>query len=341
MKKAILLSLCIIITLSSAGQSATTNDPGYSALETETEACIEKMMADNDAGMQELKTVFENYFSSGQISDRNAPLAKQYQEILDFLGSPAKRFPYFKEIGKVTEIRYKLDLTEGDIRSKKQLSCLTDRYLEYKNELDTNSAFYLFGSILESIREMPDLSLGLIATTIDNFIDKNELEKGLYQKAIVLMFVFDISLFKADVSLIAGSTDNASGTMDLNEEFIEVPISAISQHDDRDKMVLMVVEKMPEYPGGDKEMYKFIASNIEYPAKAKKKGIQGRVYVTFVIERDGTVSDVRILRGIGGGCDEEAIRVVKAMPKWSPGMQKGKLVRVQYNLPISFKLTRK
>jgi len=340
MKKAILLSL-IIITIGSAGQNNINNDPGLSALEAETEACIEKMMADNNASMEELKTVFENYFSSAQISDRNAPLAKQYQEILDFLESPARQFPYFKEIGKVIEIRSKLDLTEGDIRSKKQLNCLTDRYLEYKNELDTNSAFYLFGVILEALREMPDISPGLIAKTINTYMDKNELEKGLYQKAIVLMFVFDISLLPADGSLNAVNVDNASGKKDLNEEILETPQAAISQHDDPDKMVFMVVEKMPEYPGGDKEMYGYLASNIKYPAEAKKKGIQGRVYVTFVIEQDGRVSDVRILRGIGGGCDEEALRVVKAMPKWSPGVQRGKPVRVQYNLPVSFKLTGK
>lgn len=340
MKKAILLSL-IIITIGSAGQNNINNDPGLSALEAETEACIEKMMADNNASMEELKTVFENYFSSAQISDLNAPLAKQYQEILDFLGSPARRLPYFREMGKVIEIRSKLDLTEEDIRSKKQLSCLTDRYLEHKNELDTNSAFYLFGVILAEVRKMPDISPGLIAKTINTYMDKNEMEKGLYQKAIVLMFVFDLTLFPADDSLIAGNAVNTDGKKDLNQEFIEVPVGSKSQQDDPDKMVFMVVEKMPEYPGGDKELYTYLAKNIEYPAEARKKGIQGRVYVTFVIERDGRVSDVRILRGIGGGCDEEALRVVKAMPKWSPGVQKGKPVRVQYNLPVSFKLTGK
>ena len=71
---------------------------------------------------------------------------------------------------------------------------------------------------------------------------------------------------------------------------------------------------------------------------AKESGIQGMVYVTFVVERDGSITDVRVLRGIGGGCDEEAIRVVSAMPKWTPGKQRGKPVRVQYNLPVRFTL---
>jgi protein TonB len=71
---------------------------------------------------------------------------------------------------------------------------------------------------------------------------------------------------------------------------------------------------------------------------ARESSIQGTVYVTFVVERDGSVTDVRVLRGIGGGCDEEAIRVIKAMPKWNPGKQRGKPVRVQFNMPIKFTL---
>jgi TonB family protein len=105
-----------------------------------------------------------------------------------------------------------------------------------------------------------------------------------------------------------------------------------------ESQIFMVVEQMPEFPGGEEALYKYLAGNITYPQSAKESGIQGRVYVTFVVERDGTISDVRVLRGIGGGCDEEAIRVVKAMPKWMPGKQRSKPVRVQYNLPVKFSL---
>jgi protein TonB len=102
--------------------------------------------------------------------------------------------------------------------------------------------------------------------------------------------------------------------------------------------IFMVVESMPEYPGGEAALYKFLAENIKYPQMAKESGIQGRVFVTFVVERNGGVTDVRVLRGIGGGCDEEAIRVVQSMPSWTPGKQRGKSVRVQYNLPVKFTL---
>lgn len=103
--------------------------------------------------------------------------------------------------------------------------------------------------------------------------------------------------------------------------------------------ILMVAESMPEFIGGEEALYKYLLENVNYPQSAKESGIQGRVFVTFVVELDGSVTDVRVLRGIGGGCDEEAVRVVKNMPKWIPGKQKGKSVRVQYNLPLKFTLT--
>ena len=98
------------------------------------------------------------------------------------------------------------------------------------------------------------------------------------------------------------------------------------------------VDEMPEYPGGTEELYKYLGSNITYPEQAKNDGIQGRVFVTFVVECDGSITDAQVLRGIGGGCDEEALRVVNAMPKWTPGKKEGEVVRVQYNLPVIFKL---
>lgn len=102
--------------------------------------------------------------------------------------------------------------------------------------------------------------------------------------------------------------------------------------------IFTVVESMPEFKGGMQLLYEYLGNNIKYPVMAKESGIQGKVYVTFVVERDGSITDVQVLRGIGGGCDEEAIRVVQSMPNWKPGKQRGKPVRVQYNLPVRFTL---
>ena len=102
-----------------------------------------------------------------------------------------------------------------------------------------------------------------------------------------------------------------------------------------------IVEVMPEFPGGTEKFMEYLSGNIKYPEEAKEKNISGRVFLSFVIEKDGSVTNVQVMKSIGGGCDEEAVRVVKAMPKWKPGMQKGKPVRVNYILPVTFKLNEK
>jgi len=100
----------------------------------------------------------------------------------------------------------------------------------------------------------------------------------------------------------------------------------------------VVVEEMPEYPGGVQELRKFIAQTVRYPEAAQKKSIQGKVYVSFVVEKDGSVGAAKVVRGVDPSLDQEALRVVGLLPKWTPGKQKGEAVRVSYTIPISFKL---
>jgi len=95
---------------------------------------------------------------------------------------------------------------------------------------------------------------------------------------------------------------------------------------------------MPQFPGGEEARTKYMINTIKYPAEAKEKGLQGTVYVGFIVEKDGSISNVKVQRGIGNPCDLESLRVIQAMPKWTPGTQNGKPVRVQFTVPISFKL---
>ncbi|MDT8392809.1 MAG: M56 family metallopeptidase [Bacteroidales bacterium] len=120
----------------------------------------------------------------------------------------------------------------------------------------------------------------------------------------------------------------------------EKPIEAPSQlsQDEPEEVVFAVVEEMPAFPGGIEAMYTYLGHSIKYPEGAKTNKIQGTVYVTFIVRKDGSVSNVNVLRGIGHGCDDEAVRVVKEMPLWKAGKQGGKAVNVQYNLPIKFLL---
>ncbi len=118
-----------------------------------------------------------------------------------------------------------------------------------------------------------------------------------------------------------------------------IPSSAGVQNPAKDSIpVYKVVERMPSFPEGQAALLRYLDQNLEYPKIAKENGVQGMVVVQMIVERDGTLSNVQVVRGIGAGCDEEATRLVKLMPKWVSGMQRDKAVRVQFNLPIRFKL---
>lgn len=105
-----------------------------------------------------------------------------------------------------------------------------------------------------------------------------------------------------------------------------------------DNLVHIRPEIMPEFPGGEQALYAFLYSQIKYPPLARELNIQGRVFIGFIIEKDGSVSNVHVMRGIGGGCDEEAVRAVSNMPRWNPGRMGTQPVRVTYSLPVVFKL---
>jgi len=96
---------------------------------------------------------------------------------------------------------------------------------------------------------------------------------------------------------------------------------------------------VPEFPGGMEAFLKFLVKVMRYPAAARERGVQGRVLVSFVVERDGSLTDIKVARGIGSGCDEEAVRVMKLSPKWIPGSQNGNPVRVAYTMPLSYALS--
>lgn len=110
------------------------------------------------------------------------------------------------------------------------------------------------------------------------------------------------------------------------------------EEEEEETTIFTVVEESAMFPGGQAELMKYLAQNIKYPQQARETGTQGLVYVTFVVEKDGSLTDIKILRDIGSGCGEEAIRVVKSMPKWKAAKQRGKAVRMQFNLPVKFTL---
>ncbi|MDD4599139.1 MAG: energy transducer TonB, partial [Lentimicrobiaceae bacterium] len=132
-----------------------------------------------------------------------------------------------------------------------------------------------------------------------------------------------INIVQDDVEVLDDIIIDAEAT-----QFTEIPTytppAVVEEEEVAEAEIFTVVEDQPSFPGGDEARIRFLQENIKYPQMARESGIQGTVYVTFVVEKNGAVTDVRVLRGIGGGCDEEAVRVIKAMPRWNPGKQRGK-----------------
>ena len=135
----------------------------------------------------------------------------------------------------------------------------------------------------------------------------------------------------AAVTFDQGS-DEGQQVLQLNQKVVdEVP-------DETATKVFDVVEQMPSFPGGDAALMSFLNKNIKYPVIAEENGIQGRVVATFVVERDGSITDVKVIKSVDPSLDKEAVRVLKSMPKWIPGKQNGQSVRVKYTVPVTFRL---
>jgi len=212
-------------------------------------------------------------------------------------------------------------------------------------ELPTATAFYYrsmtYSNLGDSCNSCHDLRKA-------SFLNDTEYQKLFEQKCTTPTFVeivpeqikllypevtkLKIIHYKCDSdTLVLGIIGQETPTKEI--EIITTKISNTIVEDDE---TFVIVEDPPLFPGGDIGRMNFLQNNIRYPKEARNMGIQGTVYVSYVIDKTGEVTDIRILRGIGGGCDEEAIRVVKLMPKWKPGTQKGNPVRVRFNMPIKF-----
>lgn len=134
---------------------------------------------------------------------------------------------------------------------------------------------------------------------------------------------------------VKGNSDNGE-VLKVTQRVADEPVKV--EKPEVENKVFDVVEQMPSFPGGNAALMKYLSENIKYPVVAQENGVQGRVVVSFVVERDGSITDVKVVRSVDPSLDREATRVVKAMPRWIPGKQNGSAVRVKYNVPVAFRL---
>ena len=144
------------------------------------------------------------------------------------------------------------------------------------------------------------------------------------------------------LNVVEDNVETESIEVNTEETETEVVIAApveVPVEEEEEEVVFVVVESMPEFPGGQQALFKYLSENVKYPVIAQENGIQGRVICQFVVNKDGSIVDVEVVRSGGDpSLDKEAVRVIKTMPKWKPGKQRGKPVRVKYTVPVNFKL---
>ena len=138
-------------------------------------------------------------------------------------------------------------------------------------------------------------------------------------------------------SKVEESTIQASDDTNAAVEVKYTPVE-VEEEEVEEQQIFQVVEEMPEFPGGLSECMKFLGKNIKYPTISQENGVQGRVIVQFVVNKDGSIVDPVVVRGVDPYLDKEALRVISSMPKWKPGKQRGKAVRVKYTVPVTFRL---
>lgn len=151
------------------------------------------------------------------------------------------------------------------------------------------------------------------------------------QKIIFAVFTM-LNLLTATICVKAQTTNDLPPPTPASTDFSKVV------NDNDNVYNIAIIKQPPTYPGGEVALFKYLGNNIKYPAIARESGIEGTVYVEFIIDKDGSVTNVVAKRKVDGGCTEEALRVINAMPNWIPGIQEGKPVKVKYTLPIKFKL---
>ena len=284
----------------------------------------------NDSVSPSLETATRNYKS--QYSE-----SKTYRSVPDF----AHRFKLSiisNSPGKFTN--YRLERTnvtyDGDTQKQKSLSWNVvydnqrDRLLTVDDIFVPQEAVKIKESIGNRRQQLLVTNEGLVW----GYLLKGELvQNKCYYHKTPLIFTEDFR------KLIGGNafeeeSQPASGVVLKAKEVVSQPGNSV----DGETKVFDVVEQMPSFPGGQTALFQWLASNIKYPVVAEENGIQGRVIVTFVVERDGSITEVGVVKPVDPSLDKEAVRVTKSMPHWIPGEQKGEPVRVKYTLPVTFRL---
>jgi protein TonB len=197
-------------------------------------------------------------------------------------------------------------------------------------------AFLAFNIKKYEREQVEAISRTVVDEVEETVLNTEEQEKPPEPEPVQEQVLTDIEVVDND-AVIENEVDMSAFT----EEVLNVDVSAPiveEKEEEVEEEVVIIPDVNPEFGGGEAKLYEYLQENIQYPQLARDGGITGKVYVQFVVEKDGSITNVQVKRDIGGGCGDEAKRVVKAMPKWKPGKVGGRTVRSQFVLPVNFNL---
>jgi protein TonB len=186
-------------------------------------------------------------------------------------------------------------------------------------------------------KEIMDLGSVKIIHDDFNYIPSTPNEKIKLPPKPLVLPTFELVNNETEVDVSLDVFDTEIGDDQLFN-FDELVFSPGKNEIDKEEEIYVFVEEQPQFPGGERALQQYLANSINYPLIAQENGIQGKVFISFVINENGDISDVTLVRGVDAALDKEALRVIRSLPKWKPGKQGGKAVKVRYNVPINFEL---
>ena len=288
------------------------------------------------------KSLATSYYTRTKLKDSNYILIKKYY--LDHK-NPFEEIGFQSKKILVRQGPYLSYYSNGSIKT-------TGKYIN--NQKDGLWESFDRNSKLNSIS---NFSNGKLHGAYTNYLKNGKIETGTYKNGkknllwsytnypnqLVKTILYSNGLKEGKTTLYYSNgnlkeTNLYKSDLLLQTKYFDTEGNQLKEEDIQDDVVYTIVEDQPEFPGGMAKMMKYLARKTQYPQLALEMNIQGKVYVSFIVEKDGAISNVYIIRGSHKSLDKEAIRVVKNMPKWKPGFQKGKKVKVKYTIPINFRL---
>jgi TonB family protein len=293
--------------------------------ESTAEHCVDHVIEQEGVTWKELMTSFEGYMvEQGYLEEGDTNTYKAYFKVLKAFSElnvlpPVKPTEESKAlIEKLKTVKY---ITENTINYKTFYNCYMVGTLI--SEDNKKSDIVTTAAVFQDVKDVKSVSSMILASGFLTTFTEKDLKKSIHKKTIILAFYGNL----------------LCGNVHLNDNEINCALPPPPpKTSDTSEEVFDVIEDMPEFPGGLNAMYRWLGANVTYPKQAQENKEIGKVYVNFIVEKNGSISSVKIIRGVSPLLDAEGVRVVKAMPDWKPGVQKGKKVRVRYTLPLVFKL---